>query len=431
MSRQSEGRWATNRGALAGGLRAGALLLSLCAGACLPDATRPPTPAAPEPPPPPPPDLASPEEVPDGGVELTAQQLFRMEVQPSLEGTCGPCHKGAIGPAFLASARTDRYDPYPTVIGWDNFLVESPEQSLLLTRGQHEGPAMNTDQAERVLRWLRKEKEERDRLTQPSKRPQVRPFVPRLAPAQNRLELRELSPLLDGAHVTFTASLGSGGRGLTLRDVRFVNALPGALPEDQRTVRVVHPLFVVWSGGAPQPDLADSLATLDRSYKLDETDGGGPGVQLATLLALPSYRSGDSVSLAFYALELVGQVVSPSTCRPAGLSHFATVVRPYLAQANACTRSGCHNAVSQAASLSMAAVLMAPAGDNSYLAKLCEQLKFYRNNGTILANTDPANPLGNEHPFRWTAMECATAGYAGACFTGFAATITEWSNIDK
>ena len=73
---------------------------------------------------------------------------------------------------------------------------------------------------------------------------------------------------------------------------------------------------------------------------------------------------------------------------------------------------------------------MAPAGNLDYLATACERLKFYRNNGTIAANTDPANPLGNAHPFRWTSTECTTASLPAACFSDFSATLTAWTATD-
>jgi hypothetical protein len=406
------------------------LLLAGALSACLPDATRAPNAPAPEEVPP---DLAKPplDEI-DGGVKVTARQLFDQQVLPALQPTCLVCHNtGGVGPAFLASAKMGTYDPYATVAGWENFVVDDPEQSLLLTRGPHEGPALNTDQYDIALRWLRQEKVERDLLAVPTHRPQSKPTVPKLKPQLNRVDLGAIDRKFAGAYVQFTATATTASKGLTLRDLRFVNVQPGSQPDDQRTIHVVRPLIVIWSAGKPQPDLSDSMATLDRSYKLNETDGGGAGVPLAALLTLPQYVAGDAISISFNELAVVGQVVSPSTCRPAGLAYFGDNVRPYIAKANACTREGCHNTTSQAASIDMSAVLTPPAGSYYYLATVCELLKFYRNNGTIVGNTDPANPLGNAHPFRWTSVECTNASLPGTCFSDFSSSLTAWAAADN
>jgi hypothetical protein len=87
---------------------------------------------------------------------LTARQMFDKNVKPLLGSTCGACHslEVGVGPGFLRSALpAPDNDPYPIITAWSNFIVPEPELSALLTKGQHEGPALLHSSLPPPSRW--------------------------------------------------------------------------------------------------------------------------------------------------------------------------------------------------------------------------------------------------------------------------------------
>lgn len=110
--------------------------------------------------------------VPVGTQNLTARELFDRTVDPILNQVCKSCHAadGALemqpldGPNFMGLSATTHYG----AITSDSRLLASPENSILLLKGLHTGPAFTTDQANKVSGWLLKEVEERMINTMPN-----------------------------------------------------------------------------------------------------------------------------------------------------------------------------------------------------------------------------------------------------------------------
>lgn len=382
----------------------------------------------------------------DGG-ELSAYQIFTRLVLPLIQPTCRGCHGGRpgdLGPPFMASAHPDRYDPYPTMRNWRNFTPDIPEQSLLLTRGPHEGPALDLDQTAAVLRWLRQEKVERDLLIPPPTRPQTRPMVPRADGSLNIIQLSQIDRKLEGAFIQFTAQVSAAMRVINLRDLRIVNRLPGALPDDQRTIRIARPIAIVWNDGRARPDVGDSLGHIDRNIKLNEDDrpppqgAGGPGILLTPLLTLPNYNAGDALSFAFNIVTVVGQVAAPDTCRPMGLQVFGTQVKEFLGKMNACSRAGCHDATARVGGLNFVPLRDHTGTNYDSLAELCEQVKYYRKNRVLEGNMNPMPPPGNTHRFRWgpyvyqgvSYNGCRDNGFPDGCFSTYVSRLEAWAAVD-
>lgn len=96
-----------------------------------------------------------------GGAILSARELFDRNVSPILELRCAFCHSGANvvdGPDFMGAAPIDFYD---NLTGDARFVPARPDDSLLLLKGEHTGPAFTAQEAQTVTAWLLKEADER------------------------------------------------------------------------------------------------------------------------------------------------------------------------------------------------------------------------------------------------------------------------------
>jgi hypothetical protein len=408
-----------------GGLSVAALgLLS----GCLPDAPR--APAAP----------AMQETVESTGA-LTARQMFDKNVKPLLGSTCGACHslEVGVGPGFLRSALpAPDNDPYPIITAWSNFIVPEPELSALLTKGQHEGPAMTMSQYDTTLAWLQQEKRERDAVTVTPFRQQIPPFTITMTtgatPVYNTINLDKIDTAFVGAYIRFVAKPlnATTGTGLEISDLRFFNRKPGAATSEQRSIHFKNPLFVLWRAGVPYPDPAQSFYGFERTIKLNQDDVGSPGngvLIIPGILVLDQYRAGYALSIIFDLIELVKPVVGGDPCTAGQLTYFtATFPRYFGAKtgmtATSCARATCHDATTKIAEIDMSPTLTV----GSNMNQLCEQLKFYNNLGVIARNTDPASSAS--HPFKWTTANdrCGvlSSPMENPCFDTFKSKLDTW-----
>lgn len=408
------------------GLSAG-LGLSLTLAGCLPSAPKEATP------PPTTPTV-------DDPTNLSAKQLFNAEVLPLLTATCGACHSRevGVGPGFLHSASTDPavYDPYPVVVGWNGFIGTDPELSSLITKGQHEGPALTMSQYDSVLRWLKKEKSERDAVTVIPFKPQLPPqaiiiSASKTSPQYNYFDLSKLDSGFNGAIIRFVATtLNANGSGLELSDLRMINTKPGApVMGDQRSIHYKSPLFVMWRVSVPYPDPGNSFDGYDRTVALNQNDPSSTGVALGPgILVLDQYQPGYAISIVFDTIELVKPVAGANPCTATQNTYFKNnIAYHYLGATTAgspvtCAKAGaCHNSVARAAEIDISPA----AAGASNLDSLCEQFKFYNQLGIIARNTDPNQTAG--HAYKFNATECTnlTPPEPG-CFANFKAALDTW-----
>lgn len=374
----------------------------------------------------------------DAETRLSARAYFTQKVLPLLTPTCAGCHKtdGGVGPAFLKSGSTEVYDPYPIVFAWNNFVVDNPDLSQLLKKGQHEGPALNMDQSDAVLTWLLLEKAEKDAANLTPFKPQTKPFYPVLtANTETKIDLGALDASFTGAYVSFVATeIKQNGltRGLEISKLKLVNIKAGAKMGDQRTVRFKRPLFILWQSGQPTPDPIDSFASTDQTVSLDTTGATTGSTIIPGLLTLSGYRPGSALSLSFDILQLVAPSAGSNPCTTNGLNTFVSQVRPYIGKAQSCTNGTlCHNATGNAGGVNMDSALLATT-DPKYTtatATLCEVLKFYNGVNVLSDNTDPQ--AGRGHPFKWSATSCASNGYPGTCFTDFKTALQNWRTAEQ
>lgn len=84
--------------------------------------------------------------------DSAGRTTFETTILPLLEDRCAVCHADpAMAPAFL----TRNPDVYDTVMAWPSLVVvEAPEQSRLITKGEHDGPAWEQAQVDEILAWV-------------------------------------------------------------------------------------------------------------------------------------------------------------------------------------------------------------------------------------------------------------------------------------
>jgi hypothetical protein len=193
------------------------------------------------------------------GEQKIARQKFTKKALPRLDENCTVCHDGSrLNIGFLAG--TSEMAMRDTLVGFDPAVInlEAPTSSRLLTKGLHEGPALQAEQASDILDWLQAE---RDALPDSSgPRLETAEVLPLICtggvPGEpscpvNSVALDEMG--IAGARIDFVAQRLESG--LYLRNLKLVPGGGGAFIE--------HPLFVSWPQGAePVPD------SIDRFYNV-------------------------------------------------------------------------------------------------------------------------------------------------------------------
>jgi hypothetical protein len=81
--------------------------------------------------------------VSNGMGALTARQMFDQNVAPILQMKCSTCHADTTvpGPDFLGTDKTNTAAYYTSITADPRFITTPPENSLLLLKGEHTGPA--------------------------------------------------------------------------------------------------------------------------------------------------------------------------------------------------------------------------------------------------------------------------------------------------
>lgn len=207
--------------------------------------------------------------------ELSARDHFMTATWPAL-ATCRSCHSAQPAIDFFApgtpeGAYTTLFEFQPPVID-----VGAPASSLLLTMGQHTGPALDTAAASRVLQWLEAERDER--VPGMGESVSVGPFLATLG-APMTIDLP-----VAGATVTLLPEAGEAGLYLSRLTVAAGSGL-----------RLAHPLFV---SRPPTPVLDE----LDRFADLDVSLAAGEVLELGPAAFL-SFDPNDYLTIHFKTLE--------------------------------------------------------------------------------------------------------------------------------
>jgi mono/diheme cytochrome c family protein len=88
----------------------------------------------------------------------TPQETFTVNVEPMMSGACGSCH-GAMNPQFPTAPSflglTGPAGYYMAITTYKGgYFITRPENSPLLLKGQHSGPAFTSQQNATVSQWL-------------------------------------------------------------------------------------------------------------------------------------------------------------------------------------------------------------------------------------------------------------------------------------
>ena len=151
---------------------------------------------------------------PDMAPDVSA--LFYANVAPIIMPACGGCHgvTGGAGPPFMLSTP----DMLKNVLGYPGLVSNPPAQSLLYSKGAHEGPAFTPAQLPVVLDWLTAY-DASLAVDAGVAKPQVTPFAPSFT-GTNTVDLSVLDATLAGQKLTFSAKMV--GTSIELSDITLV-----------------------------------------------------------------------------------------------------------------------------------------------------------------------------------------------------------------
>jgi MYXO-CTERM domain-containing protein len=93
------------------------------------------------------------------GVTINARTIFDANVKGVLQAKCGACHQTSGSPDLLGAGPDSYYD---TLVGNPTMVPALPENSLLLVKGEHAGPAFTASESQIVTQWLLAEADERN-----------------------------------------------------------------------------------------------------------------------------------------------------------------------------------------------------------------------------------------------------------------------------
>ncbi len=264
------------------------------------------------------------------------EALYRA-LEPQMIQACGGagggCHVSATqfatAPTFLAGP-----DSYLSVKKFAGIVVPEVFSSVLLTKGQHEGPSLTTDAAfeKKVEAWLYEESLELSQVQLPS----TDPFSIKLN-ADNDIDLAKLEKGVSGVHLKFKAAMV--GTALEFTSVRLVAPAGSA-------VHIKHPLFYrVKAGALDLQDPSDSFSNSDQTVPGGAETPLAPGLVIFT--AWGDWNNADKLRLTAYKLEkgTLVEASAPTTCKNS--DNFGAQVAPLLmGNGNAaqltCTAGNCH-----------------------------------------------------------------------------------------
>lgn len=212
----------------------------------------------------------------DAAPPSTPREHFVTRAWPALD-TCVGCHGSRPTIDFLAKGTADT--AYDTVLAFQPPVVDlsAPSASLLLTMGQHTGPALDPADAEAVFAWL---EAERDARTDDGRDPIV------IGPVQPGAGI-SLALGTTGGRITFDAMPFPGG--LYVTNTQITAGAAG--------LSVRHPLFV-----SNPVDVEPVIDTLDRFADVDLALDPNASERLADALFL-GFAYADPLTIHFQALE--------------------------------------------------------------------------------------------------------------------------------
>lgn len=342
--------------------------------------------------------------------EIDPKAIFTKRVQPEISKSCS-CHytKQMDILPFLDNPNEPDKD-YAKITGYSSgkFLTAVPEQSLLLTKGKHQGPAFNDVQFLAVRGWLDVEATTRGL----GKGSPTTPSVP-IRDGEYFLAIDKFTkdPL---SKITFSMKAGSSNA--------FVVSNLQITAGPATGIKVKHPRFVFLTAAGTTPDPSDALQTVDLTVMQSQTSTLGAGTLRLTGVPASAAR----VAMAFESISPTVPDAPPPVCKS-----FALWQSGVLNTLKACALQ-CHSPTAtdrSAGSANGAFNMSASLGmDQAALASLC----IYTLSRVTLADV-PKSPLIRQpqpvtlggttnHPYKFS---------TDATSNMFQAAVTAWAMAEK
>lgn len=340
--------------------------------------------------------------------EIDPKAIFTKRVQPEISKSCS-CHYSKqmdILP-FLASPMEPDKD-YTAITGYTSgkFLTAVPEQSLLLTKGKHQGPAFNDVQFLAVRGWLDVEATTRGL----GKGSPTTPSVP-IRDGDYFLAIDKFTkdPL---SKITFSMKAGSSNA--------FVVSNLQITAGPATGIKLKHPRFVFLTAAGTTPDPSDALQTVDITVMQNQTATLGAGTLRLTGVPASAAR----VAMAFESISPTVPDAPPPVCKAPQLFNPAV-----LNTLKACAIQ-CHSPTAMdksAGSANGAFNMGASLGtDQTALASLCIYTLSRVTitdipKSPLIRQPQPAPPGTTNHPFK----------LSQAASDMFQAAVTTWAMAEK
>ena len=209
----------------------------------------------------------------DAGAEGRA--LFEA-LLPSFDTACGgACHQqgGASAPPYLGGS-----DPYTTIKTYQGMIEPTAAQSILLTKGQHEGPALVDPLKTSITNWLTVEAA----VAAASGPPVTAPIT--VASGANTVSLSSLG--VTGVSLSFSASVSG--------DILTLSSLEIAAPATTG-IQLTYPIFYVNGAGGTQTQ-NDDLSNVSQTLAAGTSAALGTG-----LLIITGWASTDTLQILVHA----------------------------------------------------------------------------------------------------------------------------------
>jgi mono/diheme cytochrome c family protein len=329
---------------------------------------------------------------------LSAREVFERDARPLFTMRCATCHGDggtSTAPDFLA-ARPSMYD---NLVGWPALVDRRvPDDSRVLTKGRHDGPAWTSAEAATVRTWLEAEAAEADPV-------EATPCTAlrTVEVGAGSLDLGVFG--LRGSAVTFAASRVSS-TAMFLSDLRIVAGEGG--------VHAVHPVFVSWVAGAPHTPTLDPFAGTDFTVMPGASEDllGTGGISLV------DFPAGSQISVCFDSVDSTtggstgggadGGVPAgdggAGTMPPAGgcsaVDAFTTYARPQFVRYCTSCHAGSRPTATAALDMTMMSTTSATAQATACAQVLSRVNRTSLMSSAIFVQPDPTGPA-TSHDFHF------------------------------
>ena len=338
---------------------------------------------------------------------LDPESLFNNQVKPEMTKSCS-CH--SIGDGWQDSTFLAANMEYLSITTYEGgkFLTATPDQSLLLQKGKHRGPALTVDQTRAVRGWLSTEAVTRGNGIQSPTTPTV--------PIRQGDFFVSLQSLTGDPQASITFSLTPViGTTYRIRNMQL-NAGPTA------GISIKHPRVILFTAAGATSEGSDGLSMVDLTINANQSAPVDSGSLLLTDLSDSSTR----LAFAFQLILSVNPTMAMPSCK--NLMGFSSKVQPDLARCASLCHSASANEPRKTQATNSFDMASANSTDQKVVSKLCV---------STLARVNPNNPsasililqpapqsLGGtpNHPYKMT---------DASSFSTFQSAVLTWVESEK